>query len=134
MFVVTMTALLAAAVLGLGIALRWPQLGGRRLRQAALAMTVAVAVALAPYTVADSGVWSLYLLGVPVVAAGVPVVADLAGAGRVAADAFGAVVLTGWALLLALGIGAAFLPGALVLVMALTSGLSGERSPSAPLR
>ncbi len=128
--VVTLTALLAAVLVGVGVAVRSRVDRRGPLRWAVLALTVAVAGALTPYTVADSGAASLYLLGVPVAAAAVPVLAGLAGAGGRAADAGGAVVLTGWALLLGLGIGAAFLPGALLLFVVLVLGPTARRSPA----
>jgi hypothetical protein len=64
---------------------------------------------------------------VPVAAATVPVVSDLAGVARTAADAGGAAVMTGWALLLALGIGTAFLPGAFLLIIAVILDLAHRR-------
>jgi hypothetical protein len=127
--VVTLTALLAAVLLGVGVAVRSRGHRTRPLRWAALALTVAVAAVLAPYTVADSGAASLYLLGVPVVAAAVPVLADRAGTPGVAADVGGVVLLAGWALLLGLGIGAAFLPGAFLLIVVLVLDLVPRRPP-----
>jgi hypothetical protein len=93
-------------------------------------LTVAVAAALTPYTVSDSGPAGLYLLGIPVLAAAVPVVADLAGAPRIAADSVGAVFLAAWALLLGLGIGAVFLPGSFLLIAAVIIDVAARR-PSA---
>jgi hypothetical protein len=90
----------------------------RVLRWAPFALTVAVVAVLTPYTVADSGAAAGYLLGVPLVAAVLPVLADLAGRGVLAAEAVGAAVMTVWGLLLALGIGGYFLPLALLLLVA----------------
>ena len=50
---------------------------GRTGRWAVFGLTVVIAAALTPYTVADSGSAAVYLLGVPVVAAAIPVLADL---------------------------------------------------------
>lgn len=117
MFAIIMLAfVLAAVLLGVCVAVRRPRRSGRRwLRWSALGLTVGVAAALAPYTIADSGLASGYLLGVPVLAAAAPVLADRLGVARGVADAVGAIVMTGWGVLLALGIGTAFLPGALLL-------------------
>jgi hypothetical protein len=93
-------------------------------------LTLTVVAALTPYTVADSGAASIYLLGIPVVAAAVPLVADLTGALRIAADACGAVVMTAWAVLLGLGIGAAFLPAGLLLIIAFVIDLASQRPQS----
>jgi hypothetical protein len=124
MAVAFLAALVAAVALGLGVAARGGPRARRRVRFVVLAVTVLVAGALTPYTVADSGASAAYLLGVPVLAAAVPVAADMSGVARNAADATGAVVMTGWALLLALGIGTAFLPGGLLLLILAVAGLA----------
>jgi len=82
---VLLIALLAAVVLGLVIVSRGGPRASRRLRWAAFGLTLIVVAALTPYTVADSGASSLYLLGVPAVAAAVPLIADLTGVARIAA-------------------------------------------------
>jgi hypothetical protein len=114
-------AQLAALALAVAILVRRPALPGRRLRWAALILTALVAVVLAPYTVADSGAAASYLLGVPVLAAALPAAADGAGRYVTAATVVGAATVGIWAFLLALGIGMAFLPGALLLVGALAA-------------
>ncbi len=126
---VLLIALLAAVVLGMVIIVRGGPRASRRLRWAAFGLTLAVVAALTPFTVEDSGASSLYLLGVPAVAA-VPLIADLTDVARIAADLFGAVVMIGWAVLLGLGIGFAFLPGGLLLMVLVVLDLAPQR-PSA---
>ncbi|HEX8628619.1 MAG TPA: hypothetical protein VF755_10665 [Catenuloplanes sp.] len=130
---VALTALLAGCLVGVVVVAGWSTAARRRLRWLVLGSTVAVAAALTPYTVADSGAAAWYLLGVPVIAAVVPVVADAAGVAAGAADAAGAVVLTGWALLLALGVGTAFLPGGVLLCALAVAALASD-GPSARAR
>jgi len=127
---VLLIALLAAVVLGLVIVSRGGPRASRRLRWAAFGLTLIVVAALTPYTVADSGASSLYLLGVPAVAAAVPLIADLTGVARIAADLCGAAVMIGWAVLLGLGIGSAFLPAGLLLIVLFVIDLAPQR-PSA---
>jgi hypothetical protein len=135
--VVTLTALLAVLTLAVLTATGRPDQGRSRLRWSALVVTVAVAAALTPYWVTDSGSASLYLLGIPLAAVAVPVAAAAAGAGQRraglgqrVADVAGAVVLTGWALVLALGVGTAFLPGALLLIIVAVLGLVPQAPPA----
>ena len=113
---ITTSALLAAIAMGLHTAVRSVGHRRHRLRWMAFWLTIVVSIALAPVTVADSGMAALYLLGVPVIAAAIPVLADVTGVARVAADAVGAAGMIGWAWLLALGIGTAFLAGAFLLL------------------
>src|SRR5688500_17236959 len=127
---VLLTALLAAVVLGMVISIRGGPRASRRLRWAAFGLTMTVVAALTPYTVEDSGASSLYLLGVPAVAAAVPLIADLTGVARIAADLCGAAVMLGWAVLLGLGIGSVFLPGGLLLIVVFVTDLATQR-PSA---
>jgi hypothetical protein len=75
-----------------------------------------VAAALTPYTVDDSGSAASFLLGVPVVAAVLPVLAQRFGRLGGIVDLVAAVVIGGWGLLLGLGIGGAFLPAAVLLI------------------
>jgi hypothetical protein len=96
------------------------------LRWSALAITVLVAAALTPFTVDDSGAAASYLLGVPVVAALLPVLAQRAGRLTVVADLVAALIIAGWGLLLGLGIGGAFLP-AVILLIASAVGSSAPR-------
>jgi hypothetical protein len=93
-------------------------------------LTLTAVAALTPYTVEDSGASSLYLLSVPAVAAAVPLIADVTGVARIAADLCGAAAMIGWAVLLGLGIGAAFLPGGLLLIVVFVIDLAPQR-PSA---
>ena len=90
---VLLTALLSAVVLGMVISIRGGPRASRRLRWAVFGLTLTVIAALTPFTVEDSGASSLYLLGVPAVAAAVPLVADLTGFARLAADLCGAAVM-----------------------------------------
>jgi hypothetical protein len=89
--------------------------GGRRtVRWAGAAIVVLTAALLAPSTVQDSGPAALYLLGVPLVAALLPLLAQRIGVGGRTADLLAGAVIGAWGLLLGLGIGAAFLPAALL--------------------
>jgi hypothetical protein len=73
------------------------------------------AAALAPAAARDSGRFAAVLLGVPVVLAALPVGWDLVtGRPQAAIDWPAAILAMGWAVLLALGIGLAFVPAALV--------------------
>lgn len=121
---VILGAFLAAVAIGVVVVVRRPARTDRVLRWSAFLLTVAVAALLTPETVADSGAAAGYLLGVPVLAAAVPVIADAAGRLVGVADVVGGVVLVLWALLLALGIGAAFLPPAALSIAALMAGLA----------
>lgn len=100
--------------------------GTRPLLWGALLASVAAAVAVWPTTWPDSGVFTLVLLGVPVVVAacslGVP---EQARWGQ-AAVWFAALLLLGWALLLGLGVGLVFVPAALLLLAAATRLSSGS--------
>lgn len=123
-------AQLGALAIAVVMVVRRPAVPGRRLRWAALILTALVAVVLAPYTVADSGTAASYLLGVPVLGAALPVAADGAGRYVTAATVVGASTVGMWAFLLALGIGMAFLPGALLLIGA----LAADRVSGVPYR
>ncbi|MEU8162083.1 hypothetical protein [Micromonospora parva] len=114
--VVSVGAVVGVLLVGLVVLLRRPADTRSVLRWSALAITVLVAAALAPFTVDDSGAAAGYLLGVPVVAAVLPVLAQRFGRLTVAADLMAALVITGWGLLLGLGIGGAFLPAVALLL------------------
>jgi hypothetical protein len=101
-----------------------PTAADRKLRWTAFGLTLAVAGALAPATVADSGGAAVFLLGVPVMLAALPVAADRFGRAVIVAEAVAACGTIGWGLLLGLGIGAAFLPIGLLLVALLVVDLS----------
>jgi predicted histidine transporter YuiF (NhaC family) len=98
------------------------------LRLLAFAATVGIVIALLPSTVTDSGASAGYLLGVPVVAAVGPLVADLAGRAVGITTTVGALVMLVWGLLLGLGIGFWFIIPALLLGMAAVAGISSRRA------
>lgn len=125
--VAMLVALLAAMLAAVAVAVRRPQRTTRWLRRATLAITVLAAALLTPYTVADSGAAAWYLLGVPVIAAAVPVVVDQIGSGHWVADLLGAVVMTGWGIIIALGLGLAFLPPALLMFAVVTIDITGRQ-------
>ncbi|WP_145783171.1 hypothetical protein [Micromonospora taraxaci] len=125
----TVGAIAAVLLVGVAVLVRRPPGVRRVARWSALAITVLVAAALTPYTVDDSGAAAAYLLGVPVVAALLPVLAQWAGRLTGVADVVAALGITAWGLLLGLGIGVAFLP-AVVLLIASAVGAGAPR-PSA---
>ncbi|MBQ0989306.1 hypothetical protein KBX08_04275 [Micromonospora sp. H61] len=112
----TVGAVVGVLLVGLVVLVRKPTNTRSVLRWSALAITALVAGALAPFTVDDSGAAASYLLGVPVVAALLPVLAQRAGRLALVVDLVAALVLTGWGLLLGLGIGVAFLPAVILLI------------------
>ncbi|BCJ77968.1 hypothetical protein CS0771_75120 [Catellatospora sp. IY07-71] len=105
-----------------------PDAVGRVLRLLAAAAAVGIAVALLPFTIEDSGAAAGYLLGVPVVAALCPLLADLAGRAVGVTTAAGALVLLGWSLLLGLGIGLWFAVPAVLLAVAAVAGVPARRA------
>ncbi|MCG5439865.1 hypothetical protein [Micromonospora foliorum] len=109
-------AIVGVLLVGLVVLVRKPANTRSVLRWSALAITTLVAAVLAPFTVDDSGTAASYLLGVPVVAALLPVLAQRIGRLTVVADLVAALILTGWGLLLGLGIGVAFLPAVILLI------------------
>ncbi|MER7589771.1 hypothetical protein ABTW72_19780 [Micromonospora sp. NPDC127501] len=109
-------AIVGVLLVGLVVLVRKPANTRSVLRWSALAITALVAAVLVPFTVDDSGAAASYLLGVPVVAALLPVLAQWVGRLTVVADLVAALVLTGWGLLLGLGIGVAFLPAVILLI------------------
>ncbi|MFI6242270.1 hypothetical protein ACIBEF_20585 [Micromonospora sp. NPDC050795] len=122
----TVGALVGVLLVGLVVLIRKPANVRSLLRWSALAITVLVAAVLVPLTVDDSGAAAGYLLGVPVVAALLPVLAQQTGRLTMVADLVAALVLTGWGLLLGLGIGVAFLP-AVILLIASAAGTWAQR-------
>ncbi|MFG1898118.1 hypothetical protein ACGFIP_29290 [Micromonospora zamorensis] len=122
---VTVGAIVGVLLVGVVVLVRKPADARRVVRWSALAITVLVAAALTPYTVDDSGAAASYLLGVPVVAATLPVLAQRIGRLTVVADVVAALIITAWGLLLGLGIGGAFLPAAVLLV----AGIVGIGAP-----
>jgi|RhiMetdeSRZDD1v2_1073273.scaffolds.fasta_scaffold167014_2 hypothetical protein len=125
--VAMLVAFVGAVAVGIGVLVLRPSGGDRILRWAALGLTVAVVLLLTPYAVDDSGSAALYLLGVPVVAALLPVAASATGRFVTLADILGGVVMMAWGLLLALGIGAVFLPAAVLLFAAPAAGATRTR-------
>jgi hypothetical protein len=104
---------------------RW----SRWLRWAALGAAVAAAAVLAPAAARDSGRFAAVLLGVPVVLAALPLVWDLVtGRPQAAIDWPAAILSMGWAVLLALGIGLAFVPAALLQLAAAATASAADRT------
>ncbi|MGI5519350.1 hypothetical protein ACQEUX_00145 [Micromonospora sp. CA-259024] len=126
-YLATVSAIAAVLLVGVMVLVRKPADARRVVRWSALAITVLVAAALTPYTVDDSGPAASYLLGVPVVAATLPVLAQRIGRLGGVVDVVAALVIGGWGLLLGLGIGGAFLPAAVLLI----AGAVGTRPPPA---
>jgi hypothetical protein len=104
-----------------------PGVVGRALRLLAFAATVGIVVALLPFTVEDSGGAAVYLLGVPLLAAVLALVADLTGRAVGVTTTVAALVMLGWGLLLGLGIGMWFTLPALILGIAAIATLSSRR-------
>jgi hypothetical protein len=104
---------------------RW----SRWLRWAALGVAVVAAAVLAPAAAPDSGWFAAVLLGVPVVLAALPVGWDLVtGRLHAAIDWPAAILAMGWAVLLALGIGLAFVPAALLQLAAAAAASGADRT------
>ncbi|TYB95514.1 hypothetical protein FXF53_24175 [Micromonospora sp. WP24] len=128
---VALGALAAVLAVGLLLLIHRPTGAQRLARLAGLAITVLVAAALTPWTFQDSGPAASLLLGVPVLAATVPVLAERSGRRRAEiADLVAAVVIGSWSLLLALGIGVAFLPVVLLYLLSATWSFAPPRSIS----
>ncbi|AVT30614.1 hypothetical protein C6361_15280 [Plantactinospora sp. BC1] len=133
--VTTLAALAAVLAVGVLVLLGRGGDGAPLLRWSGLLITALVAVVLAPFTVEDSGAAAIVLLGVPVLAAALPALAQRfvpRGAGYL--DLLAAVVIGGWGLLLALGgLGVAFLPSALLFLAGAARSLAlDHRSPPGP--
>ncbi|MBM0232017.1 hypothetical protein JNW91_09150 [Micromonospora sp. STR1_7] len=112
----TVGAIVGVLLVGVVVLVRRPADARGVLRWSALAITVLVVAVLTPLTVDDSGIAASYLLGVPVAAAALPVLAQRVGRLARVADLMAALVITVWGLLLGLGIGGAFLPAVVLLV------------------
>lgn len=126
--ILAVVAGLAAARVAGPAARRW-------LRWAALAAAAVTALVLAPSVVHDAGAFTAVLLGVPVALAALPlawemVIGEPAGR-RATVDWIAAVLAMSWAILLALGIGLAFLPAA-GLQLAAASATAGRHSEVGP--
>jgi hypothetical protein len=121
---VTVAGMLAGRTGG-PAARRW----SRWLRWAALGAAVFAAAVLAPAAARDSGSFAAVLLGVPVVLAAFPVGWHLVtGRPQAAIDWLAAILAMGWAVLLALGIGLAFVPAALLQLAAAATGSAADRT------
>jgi hypothetical protein len=105
-----------------------PDAVGRVLRLLAFAATIGIAIALLPFTVADSSASAGYLLGVPVVAAACTLIADLTGRAVGITTTVGALVMLVWGLILGLGIGPWFILPALLLGIAVVARISSRRA------
>ncbi len=104
---------------------RW----SRWLRSAALGAAVVAAAVLALAATRDSGWFAAVLLGVPVVLAALPAGWDLVtGRSQAAIDWPAAILAMGWAVLLALGIGLAFVPAALLQLAAAATASAADRT------
>ncbi|RZU76803.1 hypothetical protein [Micromonospora sp. IBHARD004] len=127
---VTAGAFAAVLAVGLLLLIRRPAAAKRLVRLAGLVITVLVAAVLTPWTVQDSGPAASYLLGVPVLAATAPVLARRSDRLAGIADIVAAVVICGWGVLLALGIGVAFLPVVPLYVASATRSFTPRMSTS----
>jgi hypothetical protein len=130
LLVLAMAAALLAVVVGVNVgrtsgsaAKRW----SRWLRWAALAAAAAAAALLAPAAMRDSGRFAIVLMGVPVALAALPLAWELiTGRASTAVEWPAAGLTMVWAILLALGIGLAFVPAALLqLAAAATTTAAG---------
>lgn len=102
---------------------RW----SRWLQWAAVVAAAVAAIALGPAAARDSGWFAAVLLGVPVVLAALPLAWDLTlGRATTLVSWLSAVLATVWALLLALGVGLAFLPAAFLMLAAAAGRTSAE--------
>ena len=110
-FLIVMAAGIVAGRAGGPAARRWADW----LRWVALVAAAVAAVVLAPAVARDSGWFAIVLLGVPIVLAALPVGLNwITGRARSGIDWLAAILAMAWAVLLALGIGVAFLPAALL--------------------
>lgn len=120
--------LAAAAFIYLGRRGAAPGVVGRVSRVVAFAATAGITVALLPFTVDDSGVAAVYLLGVPVIAAASALIADLTHRAVGVTTVVAALVMLAWGLLLGLGIGLWFLVPALILGIAAVATASSRHA------
>ncbi|MGC4817049.1 hypothetical protein [Micromonospora sp. DT63] len=127
----TIGAIAAVLLVGVVVVVRRPDDARRVLRWSALAITVLVAAVLTPFTVDDSGGAAGYLLGVSVVAASLPVLAQWIGRPSLVVDLTAALIIVGWGLLLGLGVGGAFLPAAALLIACAASAGASRASTTA---
>lgn len=106
--------------------MRVPRLG----RLLAFVVTVFIVGALMPLAIEDSGGAAVYLLGVPLLAAILPLASELSGYGERVTTFVAAVVMSGWGLLLGLGFGAWFLIPAFIL--GVTAAIFSSKNGTAP--
>jgi hypothetical protein len=92
----------------------------RILRWVALVLAVVPGVLLAPLAIADSGAAASYLLGVPVVVAALPLLAEISHHAILiaATTAVAAILILAWTVVTALGLGPVYVPAALALIVA----------------
>ncbi|MEV4711561.1 hypothetical protein [Micromonospora sp. NPDC049374] len=109
-----------------------PHALGRSLRLLALGVTLGIVVAVLPATVSDSGPAAGYLLGVPTVAALLPLGADLAGRAVGVTTTLAAMAMLTWGLLLGLGDGVYLVIPALILGAAAIASITPRRGMPSP--
>ncbi len=134
MIAVATIRLLVAVALGAAVLARGTGPGGdvaRWLRWAALAVALAVSVALTPAVTRDAGGFAIIALGLPVLLAAAPLVAQRSPRGAAAVTWACGLLLLAWALLLGLGIGLYLLPAAVLLLLAAASSPRTTRSARA---
>ncbi|MBQ1023789.1 hypothetical protein [Micromonospora sp. C95] len=124
----------AVAFVYLGRRRATPSALGRSLRLLALGVTLGIVVAVLPDMLSDSGAAAGYLLGVPTVAALLPLAADLAGRAVGVTTTLAAMVMVVWGLLLGLGDGVYFVIPALVLGAAAVVSVTPRRGMPAAER
>jgi hypothetical protein len=121
---VTVAGMAARRTAG-AVARRW----SRWLRWSAFGAALTAAAVLAPAAARDSRWFAAVLLGVPVVLAAFSVWWDLvSGRPQAAIDWPAAILAMGWAVLLSLGIGLAFVPAALLQLAAAATANAADRT------
>lgn len=105
---------------------------GSLLRWAALVLTVGIVARVLPVSLDGDGWFPYALVGIPLVAAVAPLLAQAVGRLEATVTALAAVVMFGWGLLLALGVGGYFVFPALVLGLAAAFSIRSRPAASAP--
>lgn len=95
-----------------------PSTAGSALRWVALVLAVGIAALLLPAALSDSGAFGYVLVGLPVLAALFPLLAQHVGRLVPLVSAMGAAVMLCWGLLLGLGLGLYFVLPAVMLGLA----------------
>ncbi len=103
-----------------------PGRGARALRLAAAVATAAVAAVVASPAWRDSGAFAIVVVGVPLLCAAAALVVPLGGRSGAAAAWGAAVVMLGWSLLTALGLGGYFLVPSALMVAAAVAATPGR--------